>query len=229
MKETANYDVVDSRAPRTYQAIASALIVVGWLADQSWILGALSLSLAVSASGGMNLPYRLYFSLIQPRLGAGTAEDKRAPTFAQAMASTWLFASFVCIQAGAPNLGWGLALTLAAAAALAAATGFCLGCYTYRLLARARRIEALRVPRIDPADVPIPKVGANGEPAIVGFSHPLCHECQIWDERLAKGSTPYVKVDVRERPELAKRYGIALVPTILEVAGDGKVLRQLAP
>ena len=40
---------------------------------------------------------------------------------------------------------------------------------------------------------------------------------------------PLVKLDVRERPDLARKYGIAVVPTVLAVAADGEVLERLAP
>jgi hypothetical protein len=36
-------------------------------------------------------------------------------------------------------------------------------------------------------------------------------------------------IDVRHRPELAHKYGIAIVPTVLAVAPDGEVLERLAP
>ena len=38
-----------------------------------------------------------------------------------------------------------------------------------------------------------------------------------------------MKLDVRERPDLARKYGIAVVPTVLAVAADGRVLERLAP
>jgi hypothetical protein len=34
---------------------------------------------------------------------------------------------------------------------------------------------------------------------------------------------------VRERPDLARKYGITVVPTVLAVAADGMVLERLAP
>jgi hypothetical protein len=33
---------------------------------------------------------------------------------------------------------------------------------------------------------------------------------------------------VRARPELARKYGIVLVPTAVEVAADGRVISRLA-
>ena len=36
-------------------------------------------------------------------------------------------------------------------------------------------------------------------------------------------------VDVRERPDIARKYGITIVPTVFAVASDGTLLRRLAP
>jgi hypothetical protein len=38
-----------------------------------------------------------------------------------------------------------------------------------------------------------------------------------------------ITLDVRERPDLARKYGIAIVPTVLAVGPDGTVLERLAP
>jgi thioredoxin-like negative regulator of GroEL len=63
----------------------------------------------------------------------------------------------------------------------------------------------------------------------VEFTHPLCSECQDWERRLSGDDAPLVTLDVRERPDLARKYGIAVVPTVLAVAADGQVLERLAP
>ncbi|MGB7588469.1 MAG: hypothetical protein WBM00_07145, partial [Solirubrobacterales bacterium] len=63
----------------------------------------------------------------------------------------------------------------------------------------------------------------------VEFTHPLCSECQEWERRLADRPDPLVTIDVRERTDLAHKYGIAVVPTVLAVAADGTVLERLAP
>ena len=39
---------------------------------------------------------------------------------------------------------------------------------------------------------------------------------------------PRVRIDVRERPGLAEKYGIAVVPTIFAVDREGAVVEQLA-
>jgi thioredoxin-like negative regulator of GroEL len=50
-----------------------------------------------------------------------------------------------------------------------------------------------------------------------------------WERRLGDGPEPLVTVDVRKRPDLARKYGVAVVPTVVAVAPDGAVLERLAP
>jgi hypothetical protein len=38
-----------------------------------------------------------------------------------------------------------------------------------------------------------------------------------------------VAIDVSARPDLARKYGVSVVPTVIAVGGDGQVLRRLAP
>ena len=225
---TDSDSLIDARAPRTNQALIATLVVAAWIFGHSWILALLSLLLYVGVSAGRRwIPaYWLYFGTIEPWLGGGPLEDERAPKFAQGMGATGLLAAFVLIRAGAPAAGWLLAVSLAAAALFAAATGICLGCRTYRLGAMMRRIRPFRVERIEPDDVDLPSGSGR---AMVGFSHPLCHDCQVWERKLAAGPLPFLRVDVRERPDVARRYGIALLPTVFEVEADGTVVRQLAP
>jgi thioredoxin-like negative regulator of GroEL len=65
--------------------------------------------------------------------------------------------------------------------------------------------------------------------AYVEFTHPLCSECREWEKRLRSDGESVVTLDVRERPDLARKYGIAIVPTVLAVGPDGTVLERLAP
>lgn len=55
------------------------------------------------------------------------------------------------------------------------------------------------------------------------FSHPLCAECMEWERRLSTERAPAVTIDVRERPDLARKYGIAIVPTVVQVSANGRV------
>jgi thioredoxin-like negative regulator of GroEL len=50
-----------------------------------------------------------------------------------------------------------------------------------------------------------------------------------WERRLESEGRPHAAIDVSRDPELARKYGIAVVPTVVAVAGDGTVLERLAP
>jgi thioredoxin-like negative regulator of GroEL len=63
---------------------------------------------------------------------------------------------------------------------------------------------------------------------VVQFTHPLCSDCHQLERRLAAGPRPLHVVDVTRRPDLARRYHVAVVPTAFAVAGDGTVLERLA-
>ncbi|MGH2983753.1 MAG: hypothetical protein ACRDK5_05815 [Solirubrobacterales bacterium] len=67
--------------------------------------------------------------------------------------------------------------------------------------------------------------GTTGIVALLG----VCTDCREWEQRLASESEPLLTLDVRERPELARKYGIAVVPTVFRVSSDGAVLKRLAP
>jgi hypothetical protein len=62
--------------------------------------------------------------------------------------------------------------------------------------------------------------------AIEQLAHPLCR--RELEERLAAQSPPLHTVDVSRRPDLARRYHVAVVPAAFRVAGDGTVLERLA-
>ena len=94
------------------------------------------------------LPCRLWFDVLQPRLGEGAIEDARVPRFANVIGAVFLTASSVLLYAGYSTLGWALALIVAALALLATVTGLCVGCELYMLLARARGIAVDRHPAV---------------------------------------------------------------------------------
>ena len=218
-------DVIDARAPRTNQAVIGTLSLVAFLTDAEWLPAVLAAQLLIGLTLGRRfcLPCLLYFEVIQPRFGEGPIEDSRPPRFANIVGALFLGGATVARLAGAPAVGWTLTLIVAALALLAAVTGLCMGCEAYRLSARLRGVSRRHAPRIDPADVGL---GAGG---LVHFTHPLCSDCRDWERRLATGGEPHAVVDVSERPELARKYGIAVVPTVVAVSGDGTVLRRLAP
>jgi hypothetical protein len=221
-------DVIDARGPRTNQAVVGTLALVAVVTGQPWLWGLLALQLAIGLTFGRRycLPCLLYFEVIQPRFGEGPIEDARPPRFANLVGLVFLGSATISHYAGLETVGTVLGAIVAALALLAAATGLCMGCQAYRLAARLRGVAAKHVTRIDPSDVALPS--SNGA-AVVHFTHPLCSECQEWEERLERERTPHVVVDVSREPWLAHKYGIAVVPTVVAVSGDGTVLRRLAP
>jgi hypothetical protein len=221
----ADTAVIDSRAPRTNQAVIGALSLVAFVGGAEWLVALLAAQLAIGLTLGRRfcLPCLLYFELIQPRFGEGPIEDSRPPRFANMVGVAFLGAATVAFLAGLPTLGWALALIVSALALLAAATGLCLGCELYRRSARLRGVSARHAPRIEPDDV-----GLHGA-GVVQFTHPLCTDCRDWERRLDEGGDPHVVIDVSQRPELARKYGVAIVPTVVAVSGDGTVTRRLAP
>jgi uncharacterized protein DUF4395 len=221
-------DVIDARGPRTNQAVIGTLALVAVITGQAWLLGLLALQLAIGLTLGRRycLPCLLYFEVIQPRFGEGPIEDARPPRFANMVGFAFLGAATILYYAGLETAGAVLGLIVAVLALLAATTGLCMGCETYKLGARLRGIAAKQITRIDPDDVALPAPGGD---AFVHFTHPLCSECQEWEERLEHERKPHVVVDVSKQPRLAHKYGIAVVPTVVAVAADGTVLRRLAP
>jgi hypothetical protein len=140
------------------------------------------------------------------------------------MGAAFLGAAAVAWWLGAPTLGTVLGAMVAALALVAVTANFCTGCEIYKLTARLRGISPRHHSHIDTTDLP----ATGAERVFVEFTHPLCSECQEWEERLA-GDGTLVKLDVRERPDLARKYGISVVPTVLAVGADGAVLERLAP
>jgi hypothetical protein len=222
----ADTDVVDARAPRFLQATVGILSVAA-LATGWWgLYGLLALQLVAGLILGRRwcLPCVAYFSLVQPRLGEGRVEDARPPRFANMVGATVLGSAFLAHLAGLAALGNALGTLVAALALLAAATGLCVGCELYKLAARLRGVRPGAVGALDLTDVG----AAPGRPAVVQFTHPLCSDCRELEGRLAAGPQPLHTVDVSRRPDLARRYHVAVVPAAFRVAGDGTVRERLA-
>jgi hypothetical protein len=220
-------DVIDARAPRFNQAVVAVFalggVLLGW--PVLWALMSVQLALGLVLGRRWCLSCVGYFTLIQPRLGEGELEDSRPPRLANRMGAGFLGAAAIAWWVGAPVVGTGLGALVAALALLAVTTNFCTGCEIYRLTARLRGISPRHHDRIDTADLPT----SPSERMYVEFTHPLCSECQEWERRLSGVEAPLVTLDVRERPDLARKYGIAVVPTVLAVAANGEVLERLAP
>jgi hypothetical protein len=128
-------DVIDSRAPRTNQAVVGVVSVLAVATGWWWLLALLALQLAVGLLIGRRfcLPCLLYFEVIQPRFGEGALEDARPPRAANVVGLVVLTAASVAYAVGLSTLGAGLGILVAALALLAATTGFCTGCEAYKL------------------------------------------------------------------------------------------------
>jgi len=223
-------DVIDSRAPRFNQAVIGSLAVVAFLTGFWALFAFLALQLAVGLTLGRRwcLPCLAYFELVQPRFGEGPVEDSRPPRFANLVGVVVLGGASVLLALGYDTAGWALGLLVAGLALLAATTGLCVGCELYRLGARLRGIKERHIDRVDLGD--LGEVAAHGHAGdvVVEFTHPLCSDCRELERRLRSEGRAVVTVDVRERPELVRKYGVALVPTAVAVGPDGAVTARVA-
>ena len=220
-------DVIDARAPRFNQATVGVVSLIAVLTGVWPLLALLALQLGVGLRFGRRycLACVAYFEFVQPRFGEGPIEDSRPPRFANQVGLVVLGSATLAHVVGFTAIGNGLGLLVAGLALLAAATGFCAGCEMYRIGARLRGIRQRAFDRLELAD--LGAVLPVGE-LMVAFSHPLCTDCRTVEAELAAGPHPFVSVDVRDRPDLARKYGVALVPTVVRVAADGRVLQQIA-
>jgi hypothetical protein len=221
-------DVIDVRAVRFNQATTGTVALLGALFGWplAWALMAAQLAIGLTLGRRWCLPCLGYFTLIQPRVGEGPLEDSRPPRFANLVGVVFLSGAAASWWLGAEALATVLGAIVAALALLSASTGFCAGCWAYRLGARLRGVSPRHHGHLDPADL----AGLDGHPrAHVEFTHPLCSECREWERRLRATGEPLLTIDVSARPGIARKYGIAVVPTVLAVAADGEVLERLAP
>ena len=217
--------VIDARAPLVNQATIGLLAVLAFVIDWWPLLAILAIQLFVTLRFGRRfcLACLVYFELIQPRFGEGPIEDSRPPRFANMIGLAVLGAASVAHLVGLEVLGWSLGLLVAALALLAATTGFCVGCTIYRIGARLRGIYGHRLDQVDLADLGV----EEASDVVVLFTHPLCTECHELESRLVAEGRQLVTIDVTERPDLARKYGIAVVPTAVAV-GAGVVTARIA-
>lgn len=219
-------DVIDALAPRVNQLFVGVLslfaVLTGW-----WVLWALlATQLAIGLVFGRKycLPCFFYFTVVQPRRGEGRVEDSRPPRFANIIGFGCLTLASVLWVAGFHDAGRAVGGLVTALTLLAAATGLCVGCELYKLLARVRGISPGATQHLDSADFGV----EFDEQSVVLFSHPLCSDCHELEAQLTgEGRTPVV-VNVRESPDLARRYRVSVVPTAYAVDASGAVAARLA-
>ncbi|BDG05360.1 DUF4395 family protein [Anaeromyxobacter oryzae] len=151
MSEPVSSPVVDARAVRLSQGLVAALIGAAAALRASPVLLAPAAHLAASAFLGPrgNVVAQLFRRLVRPHLTGDAPEDARPPRFASTIGAVFLFAALLAHAAGLAVVGWALAGAVAGLALLSAATGLCVGCRLYWLVALVRRARAPRagVPR----------------------------------------------------------------------------------
>jgi hypothetical protein len=88
-------------------------------------------------------------------------------------------------------------------------------------LLRSRRTHAIE--QVDPADFGF----GDRDAGVAGFTSPMCHSCRLWREQLDAEGIPATFVDVKERPDLARRYRVSETPTVLLIdLPSGRVRAQ---
>lgn len=221
-------DVIDARAPRFNQTVVGLGSAIAVLTGLWPILALLAAQLGIGLRFGRRycLPCVAYFELVQPRIGEGPIEDSRPPRFANQIGFTVLSVASIAYLIGWPLLGAALGALVAFLALLAATTGFCAGCQLYRIRARLSGIRHRALDRVDLAELGIAD-RPSGE-FVVSFGHPLCTDCQELEAEIRASGRRLVSVDVRSQRGLARKYGVALVPTAVAVAPDGTVVGRLA-
>lgn len=125
---------IDARGPRFNQGILAFALLAGFVFHASWVIPVWGVVLALGAAFGPRYgPFlRLFREVIAPRLGPPTTmEDPRPPRFAALIGTIFLGAATLLLAGGESGIAWILALIVAGLAALASATGICIGCELY--------------------------------------------------------------------------------------------------
>lgn len=224
--DNSDLSVIDVRAPRFNQTVVAAGATIAVFTSFWPILLVLGAQLAVAVLFGRKycLPCLFYFEVVQPRLGPGKVEDSRAPRFANVLGAIFLLSASAWYAVGYTAVGFGLGAMVAVLASLAATTGLCVGCEVYRVIAKLRGVRGGAIEQVD-----VSSLGAIvSDGAVVLFTHPLCSDCQTLGGELDARGAQVVRVDVSKRRDLAKKYGVSIVPLAVEVDAGGRVKRRMA-
>jgi hypothetical protein len=128
--------MIDPRGHRFGAAVSAILLVGSWLVNAP--VGVLLVLVSIGSSALFGLRWSIYGAIWRRlarrlRLPAVEPEHEYPPRFAQTLGSIALTLGLLAFLAGAPVLGWILALAVAALQGVLAATGYCLGCRLYFL------------------------------------------------------------------------------------------------
>jgi hypothetical protein len=128
--------MIDPRGHRFGAAVSGLLLIGSFLFDAPVGVAIALASIGISAAFGLRWSiYGIAWRRIVRILGLGKVEPEHEypPRFAQTLGSTALILSLLAFVAGAPAIGWTLALAVAGLQGLLAITGYCLGCRLYFL------------------------------------------------------------------------------------------------
>ncbi|RQG97597.1 DUF4395 domain-containing protein [Natrarchaeobius oligotrophus] len=126
---------VDPRAPRFGQSITGALLLAGAALREPLLIYAVAVILGVAVLSRSRLdPYQLLWrSVLRRIVGRPNETEPAAPhRFAKLLGAVGAVASSLLLLAGVTSVGYAIAALVGVLAALAATTGFCLGCRMYR-------------------------------------------------------------------------------------------------
>ncbi len=135
---------IDPRGPRLNQAVLCVALLSAYVYDVWVVVPVFLIVLLLGAALGPKYgPVLRFFAVVvKPRLGPPShLEDPRPPRFAATVGVAFLTLSTLSFAGDISALGWALALIVAALAGLAAATGICVGCELWLLIAKRRNIE----------------------------------------------------------------------------------------
>ncbi len=216
--------MIDERAPRFNQGVVALMCILALVTNTWWLASIMGAQLVIGLLFGREycLTCLFYFNVLQPRFGEGPIEDGRPPRFANILGATFLTGATVLHLLGLHTAGWVVIGMVAALATLAVVTGFCMGCWMYRVIARVRGIRPGHHDTVDLTDF------GTTDDTVIQFTHPLCSDCRELEERLRTGESKLVTIDVSTQRDLARKYHVDVVPLALRVSSEGRVLERLA-
>jgi hypothetical protein len=134
---------VDPRAPRFGQAITATGLLLGVVLDVPVLVYAVAvvLVIAVATRWQLDLYGRLFKHVVRPTLAPAEPESAVPHRFAKLIGAVGTTLASLALVLGHPVLGYGIGVLVAAAAGLAATTGFCIGCRMYRQVSLFRRLS----------------------------------------------------------------------------------------
>ena len=131
---------VDQTALKFNQASIISLLVLAFLLDAVWLVAAVAVVMVVGTLWpNAGLFKQVYGRVLKPRgwLKPNVIDDEpQQHLFAQGLGGIFLVLSATALWLGLPLVGWALAATVIALAAINLFLGFCLGCFIYYQLGR---------------------------------------------------------------------------------------------